>query len=169
MSGGDGADKLSGLAGTDVIRGEDGDDELHGGSNDDHLFGGAGQDTISGDGGSDRFYFHASEKHSGGDLDTLNGFSVSGGDKLVIQAGPGSFTSLLAAFDFVLDDIGAGNAYSGGTPGTATFIVDSVTGLGENRSLWYDDAGDGVADFKVTEFDSTSNLTDMDAATFIII
>ncbi len=169
LSGGDGADELSGLAGADVMRGEDGDDTLFGGNDADHLIGGAGRDEMSGDSGTDFFYFYATDNHAGGDFDTLKGFSVPGNDKMVVQGGAGSFTSLNAAFDFVSDDIGPGNAYGGGTPGTATFVVDTVTGIGENVSLWYDDAGDGVADFKVMEFDSVSNLSGMSTATFFII
>ncbi len=169
LAGGDGTDSLSGLAGVDVIKGEDGDDTLFGGNDTDHLLGGIGKDAMSGDSGADFFYFLAADNHSGGDFDTLKGFSVPGNDKLVVQSGAGSFTSLVAAFDFVSDDIGPGNAYGGGTPGVATFVIDTVTGVGESVSLWYDDAGDGVADFKVTEFDNVSNLSGMSTATFIII
>ncbi|MGD9785560.1 MAG: calcium-binding protein [Hyphomicrobiaceae bacterium] len=51
--GGDGDDKLFGMAGDDVIRGEDGNDQIWGNSGNDRLVGGDGDDQISGGSGDD--------------------------------------------------------------------------------------------------------------------
>ena len=66
LRGGDGVDKIWGLAGKDQISGLDGDDRLHGGTGGDQIQGGRGKDRLWGDKGAD-------DLRGGNDSDQLYG------------------------------------------------------------------------------------------------
>lgn len=170
LLGGDGGDTLSGLGGTDVLIGGAGADTLVAGLGDDHLFGGAGQDTHDVSGGQNTSYFYANDGFDAGNptshFDTLNSFSADGAsmDTIAIQGGTGVFAGLSAGtfsnanIEFV--DIGSYSTVSG----QATFILDSTT-----NSLWYDDAGDGTADFQIVAFGATSSLAGFDEDNILVL
>ncbi len=167
LRGGGDVDTLSGLGGSDVLVGGAGNDTLVGGADNDHLFGGAGQDTHDVSSGQDTSYFYANDGFSAGaptsHFDTLNAFSADGAsmDRLAIQGGSGVFSNLVPGpvnIEYVA--IGSYSTVSN----VATFILDGVT-----NSLWFDNAGDGSADFKVVEFGVASNLAGFDADNILVL
>ncbi len=90
LTGGDGANRLDGLAGDDTLRGRDGADTLLGGAGNDNLRGddgadvldgGSGNDTLRGDDGADVFI-------GGGGNDTMRG--DDGADHFVFASGNGA-------------------------------------------------------------------------------
>ncbi|MFD0916460.1 Ig-like domain-containing protein [Pseudahrensia aquimaris] len=193
IDGGAGDDLMSGLSGSDVLLGGLGDDTIFGGVGDDHIIGGKGLDTLSGGSGEDLFYFLGTEgfvmdqtaingtAYVDVHTDIINAFSVAGPagttDKLVIDdtgdfAGISLDAGALSSGSVVFADIDVAlnnYNYGGFEPGQASFIVDSVTGVGENQSIWYDAGGDGLADFKFAEFGVGSNLAGFNEDDFIII
>jgi VCBS repeat-containing protein len=77
--GGNGNDRLTGVAGTDLIFGQNGDDTLNGQDGNDLLCGGSGNDTLSGGGGDDTL-------SGGAGNDIMSG--AAGNDRLT--GGPGA-------------------------------------------------------------------------------
>lgn len=77
-----GADTAYGGAGSDWVRGGQGDDSLSGGDGDDFLSGDLGADVIYGGRGADRFNLVA-----GSGSDRVMDFSISQGDRVVIEGG----------------------------------------------------------------------------------
>lgn len=91
ITGGDGDDLLGGRGGDDWITGDAGDDDLHGATGDDSLQGGDGNDTLHGEDGTDALY-------GGGGNDGLYGHEgdddLLGGAGNDILAGGNGFDSL---------------------------------------------------------------------------
>jgi VCBS repeat-containing protein len=82
-AGGNGNDRLTGVAGTDLIFGQNGDDTLNGQDGNDLLCGGSGNDTLSGGGGDDTL-------SGGGGDDSLSG--GAGNDRLTGGSGADRFS-----------------------------------------------------------------------------
>ncbi len=82
IAGGSGNDNLNGAGGNDTLTGGAGNDILIGGTGNDLLVGGAGNDALTGGDGTDAYRFTAPSDR----LDTINGFSGPGGDKIQISA-----------------------------------------------------------------------------------
>ncbi|MDZ8261766.1 pre-peptidase C-terminal domain-containing protein [Nostoc sp. ChiQUE01b] len=122
IAGGSGNDNLSGAGGNDTLTGGAGNDVLIGGTGNDLLVGGAGNDALTGGDGADVYRFT-----SGSDrLDTINGFSGSGGDKIQISAvgfGGGLVSSSLSSDRF---RSGAGITTANTT--TQRFIYNTTNG-----------------------------------------
>jgi VCBS repeat-containing protein len=78
-AGGNGNDRLTGVAGTDLIFGQNGDDTLNGQDGNDLLCGASGNDTLSGGGGDDTL-------SGGGGDDSMSG----GADNDRLTGGPGA-------------------------------------------------------------------------------
>jgi len=77
-----GDDILYGGGGNDIIVGGSGDDNLFGQGGRDRLIGGAGNDIMGGSSGNDTFVFLKSD---GGGVDTVLGFTASGGNQDVLD------------------------------------------------------------------------------------
>jgi Ca2+-binding RTX toxin-like protein len=92
-----GNDTCDGGSGNDVVRGGQNDDILTGGTGDDWLSGDRGNDTITGGAGADIFH-----SFSGAGVDRVTDFSLSQGDRVLLDAGT-SYTILRTAGDTVLD------------------------------------------------------------------
>ena len=149
IRGNGGTDTLSGFDGSDTLEGGAGADDLTGGSGIDHLYGGAGFDTLEGGIDGDFFYFMQDDEFTTAGADTIEGFSGLSGDKLVFE-NAGVFSE---AIGFVFTTAGVDVDFSYTPAGSgAHFILDG-------QSLWYDNAGDGFADFKIAVFDNTSVLS----------
>lgn len=82
MSGGGGADTLTGAAGNDRLDGGAGADVLIGGAGDDRLIGGEGVDVMTGGAGADRFVWRAVSESPVAAPDRVTDFQA-GQDKLV--------------------------------------------------------------------------------------
>ncbi|WP_371056533.1 Ig-like domain-containing protein [Rhodosalinus sp. K401] len=159
LGGGAGDDTLLGLDGNDSLFGGAGADELFGGNNDDLLYGGAGADTLNGGTGADRFEFRAPDEGT----DLIASYSTADGDGIRIDKSAfgalldAETAGLLDANNFVNASVDATTQiYFGATPGEATFILDDFA---TTRALWFDEDADGVADYKLAEFNSASVLT----------
>ncbi|WP_371036354.1 VCBS domain-containing protein [Rhodosalinus sp. FB01] len=159
LGGGAGDDTLLGLDGNDSLFGGAGADELFGGNNDDLLYGGAGADTLNGGTGADRFEFRAPDEGT----DLIASYSTADGDGIRIDKSAfgalldAETAGLLDANNFVNASVDATTqTYFGATPGEATFILDDFA---TTRALWFDEDADGVADYKLAEFNSASVLT----------
>ena len=159
LGGGGGDDTLLGLDGNDTLFGGAGADELFGGNNDDLLYGGAGADTLNGGAGADSFEFRAPDEGT----DLIASYSTADGDGIRIDKSAfgalldAETAGLLEANNFVNASVDATTqSYFGGTPGEATFILDDFA---TTRALWFDEDADGVADYKLAEFNSASVLT----------
>ncbi|HEY9217915.1 MAG TPA: glycosyl hydrolase family 28-related protein [Phenylobacterium sp.] len=86
-------DRLYGNSGSNLLAGGKGADLLSGDNGADTLIGGLGNDTLQGGGGADTFLFTADDG-----VDVIQGFSKSGGDKLVFKdiAGVDSVSDLMS-------------------------------------------------------------------------
>ena len=158
-----GNDTLNGLDGDDLLIGGDGDDSLAGAVGDDVLFGGAGADTLNGGTGDDTFVFDGDDTG----VDLIQNFNRD--QDVLAFDDAGRYAALAGgSFDVVISDVTTGsNAYNVEQPTTPTFVLDTSPNGG--GTLWFDAGGDGVADFEVTEFDNSSNLTQFDETVIAIV
>ncbi|CAA2104988.1 Bifunctional hemolysin/adenylate cyclase [Methylobacterium bullatum] len=101
VTGGKGADSLTGSSVANVLKGGAGRDTISGGEGKDLIYGGAASDSLTGGSGADRFYFDTKLGRS--NVDTLTDFRVRL-DKLVLD--DDIFTALTAGSlskpDFIL-------------------------------------------------------------------
>jgi serralysin len=102
MTGGNGSDRLNGLAGNDTVAGGLGNDFLNGGLGNDWLQGGAGNDYLTGGTGNDVFRFDAQDGVTTRDI--ITDFAALGLGHDVIELS----TSLAASFD----DLVANHAFA---------------------------------------------------------
>lgn len=123
LSGTSGADTLVGGAGNDQAYGNGGNDRIDGGDGVDSLYGGAGNDTIIGGGGVDRLYGHENDDWLDGGLseDELSG--DDGNDTL--YGGSGNDTLNGGAGNNLLDG-GSGNDML--TSGAGINLLEGGTG-----------------------------------------
>ncbi|WP_392531860.1 calcium-binding protein [Nostoc sp. C117] len=122
ITGGSGNDNFNGAGGNDTLTGGAGNDILVGGTGNDLLVGGAGNDTLTGGDGADTYRFTAASDR----LDTINGFSGSGGDRIQVSAvgfGGGLVAGTLASNYF---RSGAGITTANTT--TQRFIYNTTNG-----------------------------------------
>ena len=149
LHGGAGDDKLWGDDGDDVLYGDDGNDSLYGGAGADVIHGGAGNNMFEGGAGADRMYagsgkdsfvFRQSDFAAGApSIDTIFGFSRSGGDKIALTAiDANAGTAANDAFSYI------GGAAFTGKAGQLRFEV-----VGGDGYLRADLNGDRVADFSI--------------------
>ena len=127
------------------------------------LPGGTGDDTLEGGADGDFYYFLPTDGLNALSADTIEGFNTSdglSGDKLVFDD-TGVFSGLASSFQFTTASVALDLAYTAAVPGSAHFILAGQT-------LWYDNAGDGFADFKIAVFDNTSVLAGISADIVII-
>ena len=157
-----GAETISGGNQVDWIFGGGGADTLTGGNGNDMLYGGSGVDTLTGGGGADTFVFGDSSLSG---ADTIQDFSVSDGDKmLLVNDYAGLFTMLgsgtLAATAFAS---GAGLASAG--TADVRIVYDTNTG-----NLYYDADGNGSGASAIqfaTVFSGGSNHPALSAGDFL--
>lgn len=158
VSGGAGADRLTGASRADTLYGDDGDDVLNGRGGKDILYGGGQNDTLNGGGGDDRLYgedgFDWIEGGNGKDRlyggndnddlfggsgnDILNGgaqddnlYGGSGND--VLKGGDGQDTIF----------VGTGNDKMWGGADADTFVFDE-NNAGTNRIKDFEDGVDTI-------------------------
>ena len=129
LLGGAGNDRLIGSGGNDVLRGGLGNDVLDGGTGDDLLVGGAGNDMLTGGTGKDRFMLN-STPNSASNVDTISDFSVTDDTFVLENAIFEAFTNTgtLAANAFF--------AGSAAQDANDRIIYDTATG-----DLFYDSNG----------------------------
>jgi len=122
IAGGSGNDNFNGAGGNDTLTGGAGNDILTGGTGNDLLVGGAGNDVLTGGDGADAYRFTAASDR----LDTINGFSGSGGDRIQVSAvgfGGGLIAGTLSSNRF---RFGAGITTANTT--TQRFIYNTTNG-----------------------------------------
>ncbi|WP_375492836.1 calcium-binding protein [uncultured Nostoc sp.] len=120
--GGNGNDNLNGAGGNDTLTGGAGNDILIGGTGNDLLVGGAGNDVLTGGDGADTYRFTAASDR----LDTINGFSGSGGDKIQISAV--GFAGGLVAGTLSTDRFRSGAGITTANTTTQRFIYNTTNG-----------------------------------------
>ncbi|MCW5312749.1 hypothetical protein GTQ43_02465 [Nostoc sp. KVJ3] len=122
IAGGTANDSLNGGAGNDTLTGGGGNDTLIGGTGNDLLVGGAGNDVLTGGDGADTYRFTTSSDR----LDTINGFSGSGGDKIQISAT--GFGGGLVAGALTSDRFRFGAGITTANTTTQRFIYNTTNG-----------------------------------------
>ncbi|MEE1611970.1 M10 family metallopeptidase C-terminal domain-containing protein [Microvirga sp. CF3016] len=145
--------QLYGEGGSDWLYGKNGGDCLFGGAGNDWLDGGFGGDILNGGAGADQFKF--SSALGGGNVDTIQDFSVVDGDRIVLSR-------------TVFMDIGSGtlsSVYFSAGPVTSFdhhILYDQSTG-----GLFYDvDGSGGVAAIK---FAAVTAGTALNASHFLVV
>lgn len=135
LYGGDGGDGLIAWHGDDLLDGGSGNDYLSGEIGIDTLFGGDGNDTLSGGAGGDTFDFrHAEDVLVYGD-DTINDFSLSSGDVILLNQHFYAEVFYVENFYWTVTVSGADTVfrhffYSGSPPPGSGYQVSSVTVTG---------------------------------------
>jgi Ca2+-binding RTX toxin-like protein len=103
------ADTISGKTGNDTLYGLSGNDTLLGNEGNDALIGGGGEDTLVGGAGADTFRYLRFADSTGSNVDLIQDFSASQGDKVDLtalgvasleSAYKPSFSSLQAVFSY---------------------------------------------------------------------
>ncbi|MBX9256908.1 DVUA0089 family protein [Desmonostoc muscorum CCALA 125] len=122
IAGGSANDNLNGAGGNDTITGGGGNDVLIGGTGNDLLVGGGGNDTLTGNDGADIYRFTAPSDR----LDTINGFSGSGGDQIQISAV--GFGGGLVAGSLTPDRFRSGAGITTANTTNQRFIYNTTTG-----------------------------------------
>ncbi|MEH1921595.1 calcium-binding protein [Nostoc sp.] len=122
IAGGNGNDNLNGAGGNDTLTGGAGNDILIGGTGNDLLVGGAGNDVLTGGDGADTYRFTAASDR----LDTINGFSGSGGDKIQISAA--GFGGGLVAGTLSTNRFRSGAGITTANTTTQRFIYNTTNG-----------------------------------------
>ena len=118
LMGGGGADILKGMGGNDMLYGGADADVLEGGSGNDNLMGGSGDDDLTGGSGADVFVFRSNDGNN-----TINDFSRSAGDKIVIGNGSLTASEVKGVIDAGTDDGGMYSySYGGTTIMTSTML-----------------------------------------------
>jgi hypothetical protein len=169
LKGGIGDDKINGKYGDDVLHGEDGNDKIIGGIGDDKISGQVGNDIIKGEKGDDLLFGGRGYDQIYGDIgnDALDGGE---GDDIMI-GGRGTDTFLCNQFDIIIDFnateddrmIGSCQVQShevtaisdNNTPTQSELqSTQSLTPIGETRSLPPRNANDALPNFEPIEFQS---------------
>lgn len=115
--GGAGNDAILGLDGADTLLGEDGEDRLEGGAGNDRLLGGSGNDQLTGGTGQDTYVFT-----SGGGIDTIQDMPGEG-NRLVFGSGI-SRASLNLGFRQTTISGGVGEGEEGGEGGNSGTVLN---------------------------------------------
>ncbi|MEH2077389.1 MAG: pre-peptidase C-terminal domain-containing protein [Nostoc sp.] len=152
IAGGNGNDNLNGAGGNDTITGGAGNDILLGGTGNDLLVGGGGNDVLTGGDGADTYRFTSVSDR----LDTINGFSGSGGDKIQVSAvgfGGGLVAGTLSSNHF---RFGAGITTANTT--TQRFIYNPTNG-----ALFFDADGSlgGSAPLQIATLSGNPTLSNI--------
>ncbi|MEH2072343.1 MAG: DVUA0089 family protein [Nostoc sp.] len=155
IAGGSGNDNLNGAGGNDTITGGNGNDTLIGGTGNDLLVGGSGNDVLTGGDGADAYRFTAPSDR----LDTINGFSGSGGDKIQISAA--GFGGGLVAGSLTSDRFRSGAGITTANTTTQRFIYNTSTG-----ALFYDADGSlgGSAPLQIAALSGSPALSNTNIA-----
>ncbi|OKH24393.1 hypothetical protein FACHB389_29945 [Nostoc calcicola FACHB-389] len=155
IAGGSGNDTFNGAGGNDTIAGGGGNDVLTGGTGNDLLVGGGGNDTLTGDDGADAYRFTAPSDR----LDTINGFSGSGGDKIQISAA--GFGGGLVAGTLTSDRFRSGAGITTANTTNQRFIYNTTNG-----ALFYDADGSlgGSAPLQIATLSGNPTLNNSNIA-----
>lgn len=162
MVGNTGANKLNGAGGADSLAGGEGSDTLFGGLGSDMLVGGAGADLLIGGSGGDLFVFDSAIA-LGADIDVIQAFSRSQGDKIVLD------DDIFTAFDAgITGSLAPDQLLQNGevATGATRLIYDSISG-----ALFYDADGNGET-FDPLQFGqvgSTTHPVKLTAGDFFIV
>ncbi|MDF5710712.1 MAG: pre-peptidase C-terminal domain-containing protein [Nostoc sp. S4] len=155
IAGGSGNDNLNGAGGNDTITGGNGNDILIGGTGNDLLVGGSRNDALTGGDGADTYRFTAPSDR----LDTINGFSCSGGDKIQISAA--GFGGGLVAGTLTPDRFRSGAGITTANTTNQRLIYNTSTG-----ALFYDADGSlgGSAPLQIAALSGSPALSNTNIA-----